>query len=253
MRKTGLIILGSILFSMVLFSVVIASGTLTGDQDTGDNNGSGFLNIQSSGGVGCSVVNQVYLQFDVSSFNGTASNTTISTTLTIDPVFGSTGSTGNLNLYAATDGWSETDNPPTSTVDTAYGTAGLLTTFTLPASGPVSFSSADLNTFLNDQSSFTGTGDPVSGDDVASFIIRIEGCTAPSNQLFIQEGSPGGVPDWGGLPPRIDAYTPTAVEMSAVGTSSSDVKDTLLPLVALILMAITGTWFILRRRMTAAR
>jgi hypothetical protein len=218
MKKYSLLI--AVILALLSATVVLASGTLTDDAYTTNasgqtniaHNGSGYLSVRSSG-IGCAVNDEVFLQWDVSNIQAEVSSSTTTSALRIEKIFNSgSGANGNLEIWSTSDGWDET----TITHDNKPGPSALLASISLPqADGVLSFSSANLDAYLNQQTAWVGGNDTIAGDNIASFIIRIGGCTNPSNQIFLSER--GGIY---GTPPSLDLYNPTAITLQAIRASS---------------------------------
>ena len=160
---------------------------------------------------------------------------------------------GTLELWATdalnplNDGWTEAaltfNNKPSGD--------RLLATVPLPvADGTVAFSSTNLNTYLNEQTQFTGGGDTTAGNNLASFLIRITGCAAaPSSNVFFAEGSPGSSYGSG---PRLKLYNSNAVTLRTFRSADPAVNW---PLIAggAALLALVGGLGVYRWRLSRVR
>jgi hypothetical protein len=204
----------SIILAIVFISVVLASGLLTDDtySNVADplipHGNDEFLNA-SSGGLDCTILNEIFLQWDLSDIQIEVSNEITPTILGLEAVFEfGASATGSLELWSTSDSWDETTLTYDSTPPDKPLPISLLATLALPqADGPVSFSSNELNAYINQESAYTGGGDTIEGDNIASFIIRIDGCSPPSNQIFFASSE-----ETLGPAPFLDAFGPADLQ-----------------------------------------
>ena len=248
--KISLVLLLVISLLLVSAAIVFASGTLSDDayvDSTGTvKDGDGYLSVSASGGVnGCTPTETTFLKFNLSSISGEVSSNTKTSSLNVESIFSSgANASGYLLLWAATDNWSES----TGTKPTPVGSSALVTV-TLPVSdGIVSFSSDDLNDYLNQESKYVGEGDSTKGDDVASFIILIGECTKLSNSVFFDEKDG----DDYGDDPSLSLFDPNSFTVSTIYASrDSKVSHFNWPvmagLTALLVLVVAGLGFGVRR------
>jgi hypothetical protein len=135
----------------------------------------------AAGGLGtCGVTEITYLQFDLSDAQQAA---TSGASLVLDVTFASSANTGHVVLYAVTDMEAGGDAPWQEDTLTWPDRPELDSTNVLAMNptpmrgGRVTFRSAALTAAINQESAFRGDGDLISGDDVLSLALQIEGCT----------------------------------------------------------------------------
>lgn len=175
--------------------------------ETGD--GTGFLNLRSSGILACDVNSEIFLKWDLSSVDFEV-NDVESLVLLLYPIFTDlSASTGVIELWSETDdGWSDQtvtySSQPTFGIDDT-----LLDSLTPPHGMPLTFTGADLFDYINEQSGFVGGADTSAGDNLASFRVRLRDCTLNSS-VFVAESSEvyGSAPYLGSVP--VATVTPTA-------------------------------------------
>jgi hypothetical protein len=132
------------------------------------------------------------------------------TNLSLYVYFVGGGSNGNLTLYrVADDTWQET----TVTYNTRPAIGAEILSVSVPtAVGFVIFSGQALADYINQESAYTGAGDPTAGDDWASFAIQITGCSATNNVVIMYAKDKTGVP--AEQLPRMSPFGPNAVTLT---------------------------------------
>lgn len=215
-------------------SYVSTTSGQTGTNFDGDN-----IQVASSNVASCVASNTTYMKFDLSAVNGEVSNNTTSSNLTLTANFVQSGSNGVLSLYRITDDtWTETTI--TNANAPALGTE--IMTVSVPSGvGSVVFSSAALNTYLNEQSAFVGGGDATAGDNTASFALRITGCTGLVNivRFNAQELANG---------PTLNLFSPTAVHIANITTSDGNGVSPFIWLAIALPLLVVVAVFVMRRR-----
>jgi hypothetical protein len=244
-----------LILTLATVTTVFAAATLTGDTFSNNSakdvpqNGLGYLNVQSSGSGGgvCAVVNETFLKFDLSAVQGEVSSLINPSRLELTSVFGNgLSATGSLELWSTDSNDGQDDWLQTALTHNNKPSADrLLATVSLPvANGTVSFLDARLNTYLNEQTSWTGGGDTVPGNNVASFLIRINGCTLTS-QVFFAEGSPVSTYGTG---PRLVLYNPTAITLRTFRAADPAVNWPLIVGLGALAAVVVGGLAVSRRR-----
>ena len=228
MRRT-LIISSTVTISILIFAIVVFAAA-TNPQDSyvvirGTEESSNFGSLDyieasssdnfASNPPGCDSNHVIYLRWNLDQVNGAASvNGTNQTNLTLNlnSTFG-IGTTDRLKLYKVNnDNWTET----TITGDNAPALGDLIEDIAAPTSpGTVVFSNAALADWINENSSYVGSGDTTAGNDIVSFAIRIEGCTSTSIERFDSKETTTGVP------PALNIYDPNAVSVSHFGAQNA--------------------------------
>lgn len=246
----------ALFLSLLLVATALAVYTTTGDtyvdrDNAGTNYATNSQLVAGSTAVSgldtCDRVDQiVYLEFDLSAVSGEIDG---NSSLQINSI-GAFGA-GNVNVYGLADDtlWDPTtiDWTTAPIKDTLLSEPVLASvTNPNPAGELLSFSDAALNDFLNDQTSFTGGGDLVSGDDVATLLLGVSNCGAGMTVFFDSSEA--------GNAPQLDLYDPTAVRVQTIsanqGSSGPDTTTLIiagLGLLTVILIAMIG----LRRRKIA--
>ncbi|HID34331.1 MAG TPA: DNRLRE domain-containing protein [Anaerolineae bacterium] len=225
MRRNLLFILFSGVILLLLAGAVYAAATnpedsyveVIGNQTAihgseTDLTASATLNIVTNA---CDSNYIVYLKWDLDQVNGEASVSGANkTNLTLNVNLAFQVGSDTLNLYkVADDSWTE------STINGANAPAlgDLIMQISAPTTtGPVVFESAALADWINENSSYTGGGDTISGDDTVSFAIQVEGC---SDTTLIQFDSKETT---SGTPPALNIFDPTAVSLASF--SATDVN-----------------------------
>lgn len=183
----------------------------------------------------------LYLKFDLSTVNLEVSNNTSSSGLLFTVQAHTLADAGGgLTFYGiAEDDWDEEtitwENAP-YTDDfagaTRLGFADI--TGTLPGT-QLSFSSAALADFLNEQSAFTGGDDSSAGDNTASIVAVLDGCGIyGSASISAKEDATSD-------DPALQLYDPTAVTLRTIGATPATARfrNTTAILVAIALLTVT--------------
>jgi hypothetical protein len=183
--------------------------------------------------IACNATDTIFLQWDLSAITPGRTIGTATLTLTTKAVLGLQGGT-TLTLYQVTnDAWDETTL--TSATAPALG-AAIQTVSPVAAPNPVSFSGANLISYLQAQA---------DGDNAASFAVRVTGACA-AGVTFVQfedkESAANG--------PDLDMQDPTAVTIT--GLTASALSDGRLALaLAGVVSAGLILVIVLRRRRSA--
>jgi len=239
------------LAAVIAFAWLVGSGqvsettlTLVDDAFTTVNqpneigDGTGFLNLRSSGILACDVNSEIFLKWDLTSIEFEV-NDVESLVLILYPIFTDPStSTGVIELWSETDdGWSDQDityisQPAFDITDT------LLDSLTPPHGMPLTFTGADLFDYINEQSGFVGGADTIAGDNLASFRVRLRDCTLNSS-LFVAESSElyGSAPYLGSVPVATVTHTATLTDtpsptLAATPSSTATPTPSITPTVA---------------------
>ena len=243
MKKVILIMMLLILLPVaIVFAATVATEdsyvSATSGQ-TGTNFDGNNIQVASSSVGSCVPSRTTYMKFNLSAVNGEVSNNTTSSNLTITANFVQSGSNGSLSLYRVTDDtWDET----TITNANAPALGAEIMTAAVPSgTGSVVFSSAALNTYLNEQSAFVGGGDATAGDNTASFALRITGCTNLANvvQFNAQEIANG---------PTLNLFNPTAVHIANISTGDGNGVSPFIWLAIALPLFVVVAVLVMRRR-----
>lgn len=233
----------------VVFAATVASAdsyvsTFTGQ--TGTNFNGNNLQVAASNVSTCNASNTTYMKFDLSAVNGEVSNDTTNSNLTLTVNFVQSGSTGTLTLYrlpevvppADEDAWIET----TITNDNAPAPGAEVATVAVPTGvGTVTFIDPRLNAYLNEQSAYVGGGDTNAGDNVASFVLRITGCSGNLNAVRFnaREVTNG---------PTLNLFNPTAVHIANISTGDGNGVSPFIWLAIALPLFVVVAVLVMRRR-----
>lgn len=177
-------ILGGLAVALTV-SVVIALASRPPDHDSFVRSTDASSNFDDQGlsvsasSTSCAPTDTTYLQWNLSDV--TAGATLASVQLAVTAKFAVNTSFAVLALHQTEDDWTE----GTLTANNAPAVGALIETQTAPSAAgqTVTFNSADLATYINDQ---------LAGDDVASFVLQFEsGCVAGVTFVLLEDSSSG--------------------------------------------------------------
>ncbi len=225
MRRNLLFILSAGVILLVLAGTVYAAATNPEDSyveaignQTATHGSETYLEADASYNIttqACDSNFIVYLKWDLDQVNGEASvSGSNKTNLTLNVNLAFQVSSDTLNLYKVTDdSWTE------STINGANAPAlgDLIMQIPAPTStGPVVFESAALADWINENSSYVGGGDTISGDDTVSFAIQVEGCSDATVIRFDSKETTTGTP------PALNIFDPTAVSLASFSATEAN-------------------------------
>lgn len=244
MKTLRIIVITVLLLGAIATSIFAAASSPADTYVRNSDGGTAFgttdsTNLQlNSGGLGsCDATDTIYLRWSLSGVSDVVGPTT-ELKLTVNDA--QAGNTGSVSLYrVADDSWNET----TLTNNTPAPVLGsLISSVSIPTSSPatVTFTGQSLADYLTEVTTFAnGTTDTSAGDNVASFALRVTGCTGFTNSVRFDSK------DGAGTAPALNLLNPTAITLSSLAATTTATPYALFA--ALISLAAAALVWIRRR------
>ena len=230
MKRQVVVMSLTLVFSLALAMVAFAAPqnpedayTKSSEPDTTHNG----AKLEVVGGFGCAASEYTYLKWDLSNVSGAVATPNLNLNVT-----SLVGGSVDLRLYQVDEQaspWSEgsltwNNQPP----------LGSIIEDQTAAAGTVTFSSAALATYVNQESLYTGGGDTWAGDNTVSFAIGPVNCVGIN--LVVSMDSKDGA----GTAPRLNLWNSTAVTLSTFHASSDSGSPLIWAGLALAVAALFG-------------